>query len=75
MRKALVDKNEVVLSIRRQCSLLDVNRNRLEPPDPKRNEEDRRIMEILDTLHLENPSFGARMFRYLLQRDYGLKVG
>lgn len=75
MRKALVDKNEVVLSIRRQCSLLDVNRNRLEPPDPKRNEEDRRIMEILDTLHLEHPSFGARMFRYLLKRDYGLKVG
>lgn len=75
MRKALVDKNEVLLSIRRQCRLLDVNRNRLEPPDPKRNDEDQRIMQLLDTLHLESPSFGARMFRYLLKRDYGLKVG
>ena len=67
MSKALVDKNEVVLSIRRQCSLLDVNRNRLEPPDPKSNEEDQQIMQLLDTLHLEHPSFGARMFRYLLK--------
>lgn len=71
----MVDISGDRLSIRRQCELLWVNRNRLDPANPKRSEDDERIMQLLDALHLDHPSFGARMLRILLKRDFGINVG
>lgn len=62
------------LSIRAQCELLDINRNRLAPPPPKVGEEDLRIMRVIDELHLQRPSYGARRLSVVLQRDHGFRA-
>lgn len=71
----MVEKTAGPISIRRQCELLDVNRNRLDPANPKRSKDDEQIMRLLDALHLDHPSYGARMLQVLLKRDFELKVG
>jgi putative transposase len=75
MRKAMVEISSGLLSIRRQCELLKVNRNRLEPARTKCSMDDERILQLLDTLHLEQPSYGARTLRTILKRDFGIQVG
>jgi putative transposase len=74
MRKGLVEPDHSQLSIRRQCALLAVNRNRLAPPPPKATAEDLQIMRQLDELHLREPCFGARRMSIVLGRDHGLLV-
>ena len=74
MRKAMVEKDHPRLSIRRQCDLLGVNRNRLEPLAPKLSEEDLRIMRKIDELHMAEPTYGARRLRDVLNRDHGYAV-
>lgn len=75
VRKALVDPSDPQLSIRRQCTLLGVNRNRLNPPAGKATSTDLQIMRWLDELHLRFPTFGTRGLRRLLKRKHGLGVG
>ena len=59
-RKAMIDKNNKAISIRRQCKLLGVNRNRLTPAKPQTSEEDHEILSIIDDLYLKHPHFGTR---------------
>lgn len=73
-RKAMID-SDCPLSVRRQCQLLEVNRNRLAPPPPKLTAEDAAICRLIDGIHLEDPAFGARKIRDVLRRHHGLKVG
>ncbi len=69
----MIEKNHPELSIRRQCELLKVNRNRLECR-PKVSEEDRAIMRALDELHTEWPFYGQRkLTRELGER--GWRIG
>ncbi len=75
VRKALVDPSDPQLSLRRQCTLLGVNRNRLTPPAAKATSTDLRIMCWLDELHLRFPTFGTRGLRRLLKREQGVCVG
>ena len=75
MRKALVDPSDPQLSLRRQCALLGVNRNRLRPAEPKVTPTDLQIMRWLDELHLRFPTFGTRGLRRLLKRELGVSVG
>ena len=70
----MVEKDDSRLSVRRQCKLLGVNRNRLEPPPPNPSEEDLRILRILDELHMAEPSYGARRLAVVLKRDHGIFV-
>jgi putative transposase len=72
MRKQLVELGHPQLSVRRQCILLDVNRNRLEPPLDKTTPEDLRIMRLLDELHMKEPCYGARRMSLVLGRDHEL---
>ena len=74
MRKTMVEADHPQLSVRAQCELLDVNRNRLDPPPPKVGEEDLRIMRVIDELHLKHPAYGARRLSVVLQRDHGFKA-
>ena len=62
------------LSIRCQCALLGVNRNRLEPAANKTTEEDLEIMRKLDELHMVEPTYGARRMCRVLNRDHGFSV-
>lgn len=75
MRKAMVELKHPQLSVRKQCVLLDVNRNRLAPPPAKISEEDLKIMELLDIIHTADPTFGSRRMRAVLRRDYRMHVG
>lgn len=74
MRKAMVEADHPQLSVRAQCELLDVNRNRLDPPPPQVSEEDLRIMRVIDELHLRCPAYGARRLSVVLQRDHGFQA-
>ena len=74
MRKTMVETNHPQLSIRRQCDLLGVNRNRLDPAPAKTTTEDLRLMRALDELHMAEPTFGARRMCQVLNRDHGYEV-
>ena len=71
----MVERGHPQLSVRRQCELLGVNRNRLDEPGPKVTEEDLRSMRLLDEIHLREPTYGARKLRVVLQRDDGINAG
>ena len=65
----MIDKNHPKLSLRCQCALLAVNRNRL-VSRPKLSAEDREIMRDLDELHTRWPFYGQRkLVRELRKRD------
>ncbi|MEI6716023.1 MAG: IS3 family transposase [Verrucomicrobiota bacterium] len=70
MRKQLVEKNHPRLSLRRQCQLLGVNRNRLEEIRQGGLEgEDLKLARRMDELHLRFPEFGARRMKAWLVRE------
>lgn len=75
VRKALVDPSDPQLSLRRQCTLLGVNRNRLTPAVAKVTSTDLQIMRWLDEQHLRFPTFGTRGLRRLLKREHGVNIG
>ena len=59
------------MSIRRQCKLLGVNRNRLNTPALTESVENLAIMRILDERYLNKPSHGIlRMQDYLKDEGY-----
>lgn len=59
------------MSIRRQCKLLGVNRNRLHTPAQMESVENLSIMRILDERHLNKPSHGIlRMQDHLKDEGY-----
>ncbi len=67
-------ESESPLSVRRQCQLLCVNRNRLTPPPAKFTEEDAALCRLIDEIHLEDPAFGARKIRDVLKRHHGIET-
>jgi putative transposase len=70
MRKALVDRNGSPVSVRRQCELLGINRNRLEPRRPaKLHEQEFELARRIDEVHLRFPEFGARRMSHWLNRE------
>jgi putative transposase len=73
-RKAMIERDITQLSVRRQCRLLAVNRNRLDPPSPASSEEDLAVCRLLDEIHLEAPAFGSRKIRDLLEVEYDRKM-
>lgn len=67
----MVDARGAALSVRRQCELLGVNRNRLaSPAGGGLNEADWKMARRIDELHLRFPEFGARrMSEWLLREE------
>lgn len=70
----MIEPQHPKLSIRQQAKMLDINRNRISPPQPKRTQEDQDIMKLLDGIYLDHPFMGQRKLRMELQ-DYGYHVG
>jgi len=75
VRKALVEPSYPQLSLRRQCALLGVNRNRLQPAAQRLTPTDLEITGWIDELHLRFPTFGTRGLLRLLKRERGISVG
>ena len=66
----MVDPQEGPLSVRRQCELLGVNRNRLAvPARGGLVEKDLEVARRIDELHLHFPEFGARRMSQWLLRE------
>lgn len=70
----MIDKHHKKLSIRRQCQLLGVNRNRLNPKAERISQEDELLLRLLDELHMQFPFYGSRKLQRELQ-DSGWKIG
>lgn len=49
----MIETHHPKLSVRRQCELVGVNRNRLAPREIKATREDHEIMETLDQLYTQ----------------------
>jgi putative transposase len=70
----MIEEHHPQLSVRKQCELLAVNRNRLSPPQPKRVDGDEAIMKAIDRIYTECPFYGARKIVVEL-REVGLRIG
>jgi len=69
MRKGLVEKEGCALSVRRQCELLGVNRNRLAVNESGGlSERDQAMAREIDEVYLRFPEFGARRMSEWLRR-------
>jgi putative transposase len=71
----MIDPSDPQLSIRRQCALLGVNRNRLSAPPPKMTASDSVLMRHLDEAHMKFPLFGTRGLCRVIKRVTGQNVG
>ncbi len=71
----MIERDSRQLSIRRQCRLLQVNRNRLEVGPGEIRSRDLELCELIERIHLEAPAFGARKIRDLLRVEYGILAG
>jgi putative transposase len=70
----MIDRTGSQLSIRRQCQLLAVNRNRLDVSPPGPRAEDLEACRRIDEIHLRAPAFGARKIRALLKIEYSIRL-
>ena len=72
MRKNMVEKDHPQLSIRRQCELLGVNRNRLETSQRgtwEPTDQHLEMIELMKLAHGKDPTMGARQLRRVLLRN------
>ena len=70
----MIEKNHPNLSVRSQCRLLDVNRNRLNPRPRKLTSEDELIMKDLDEVYTKLPFYGQRKLMRELKK-LGWNIG
>lgn len=69
MRKAMVEKEGSPLSVRRQCALLGLNRNRLKVRPRKMSEADLLLARRMDEIALQFPEYGSRRHAFTLERE------
>ncbi len=72
MRKAMVEADHSQLSIRQQCKLLDVNRNRLKPKQPKAWQPAAKhapYLTLIRIIHGTDPTMGTRQLKKVLARN------
>ena len=70
-----IDRSHPELSISEQCAALGIARSTLYYKPRTANEEDLRIMRLMEGLHLEDPARGTRRMRDDLRDDHGVRVG
>ena len=68
-RKALVDRAHAVLSIRRQCALLDIARSGVYRLPRPANDNDPALMRRLDDMFMSWPFFGSRRVAAMLRAE------
>jgi len=72
-RQELVNKEHSQLSISHQCLMLGLNRSSLYYK-PRPNNEDKRIMDMIDRIMTEYPYYGSRKVTATLQKE-GIRIG
>ena len=74
-KRGLIEREEnSALSVRQQCELLGFNRTTLYYEPVPWNEDDLRLMNVIDVLFTKRPSLGVRQMMWRL-RDRGFPVG
>ena len=68
-RRAMVEQPGVDLSVRRQCSLLNLARSGVYRPKPVIDADDLAVMRRIDELHLELPFYGSRRMTFELNKE------
>jgi putative transposase len=68
-RRAMVERPSKDLSVRRQCTLLNLARSGVYLPEPVTGAEDLSLMRRIDELHLELPFYGSRRMRFELNKE------
>ena len=70
----MIEKDHPKLSLRKQCELLEINRNRLAQRKSLVSEENEQIMKVLDVIYTKWPFLGQRKLQRELA-DHGWKIG
>lgn len=70
----MMDRNNKHISVRRQCELLDVNRSRLYYSARVINQENLRIMNLIDEEFTEHPFTGIDRMVEFLRREHRLII-
>ena len=73
-RIELVEKEHPKISMRAQCSLLDVARSTVDYQAVAESLEDIRIKRLLDEIYMIDPCLGSRKLVTILARDHGITV-
>lgn len=74
-KRGLIEREEnTALSVRQQCELLGLNRSTLYYEPVPWNEDDLRLMNVIDVLFTKKPTLGVRQMMWRL-RDKGFWVG
>lgn len=73
-QRAVIDRSHPGPTVVEQCAVLGLPRSTLYYKPKPANEEDLRIMRLLDELHLEDPTRGTRRLCLEL-KDHGLHLG
>lgn len=68
-RRAMVERPGVDLSVRRQCTLLNLARSGVYRPKPVIDADDLAVMRRIDELHLELPFYGSRRMTFELNKE------
>ena len=68
-RRALLDRDHAVLSIRRQCALVRVARSGIYQPPPPANDNDLVLTRRLDELYTAWPVLGSRRMTAMLRAE------
>lgn len=70
----LVDRADEKIALGRQAELLSISRSSLYY-QPEINERDLIIMNLIDEIFTENPTYGKRTIARLIRRDHEIMVG
>jgi putative transposase len=65
----MVERPGKDLSVRRQCTLLNLARSGVYRPKPVTTADDLSLMRRIDELHLELPFYGSRRMRFELNKE------
>jgi putative transposase len=68
-RRAMVERTGKDLSVRRQCTLLNLARSGVYRPEPVPAADDLALMRRIDQLHLELPFYGSRRMLFELNKE------
>ena len=68
-RRAMVERPGEDLSVRRQCTLLNLARSGVYRPKPVTGADDLALMRRIDELHLELPFYGSRRMTFELNKE------
>jgi putative transposase len=68
-RRAMVERPSKDLSVRRQCTLLNLARSGVYRPKAVIGADDLALMRRIDELHLELPFYGSRRMMFELNKE------